>query len=162
MFAVLGKILGFYSNFAIAWVVVVATDISINKYVLKLSPKEPEYRRDMLLQRKPCRYGCFPLYQQVYRLQHSSDYCSFLAPYSPIIALVLAFVLTPIMGLLTKGKYYIKSHDDGVKEPRYDAEGTPVATVYHCRVCEQGYERPDIMFSHKHNGTFVLCKTLDA
>lgn len=39
MFAVLGKILGFYSNFAIAWVVVVATDISINKYVLKLSPK---------------------------------------------------------------------------------------------------------------------------
>jgi purine-cytosine permease-like protein len=41
MFAVLGKILGFYSNFAIAWVVVVATDISINKYVLKLSPKEP-------------------------------------------------------------------------------------------------------------------------
>ncbi|WP_411200942.1 AsnC family protein, partial [Acinetobacter baumannii] len=26
------------------------------------------------------------------------------------------------MGLLTKGKYYIKSHDDGVKEPRYDAE----------------------------------------
>ena len=48
MFAVLGKILGFYSNFAIAWVVVVATDISINKYLLKLSPKEPEYRRDML------------------------------------------------------------------------------------------------------------------
>lgn len=39
MFAVLGKILGFYSNFAIAWVVVVATDISINKYLLKLSPK---------------------------------------------------------------------------------------------------------------------------
>ena len=36
------------------------------------------------------------------------------------------------MGLLTKGKYYIKSHDDGIKEPRYDAEGTPVATVYHC------------------------------
>ncbi len=88
---------------------------------------------------------------------------SFLAPYSPIIALVLAFVLTPIMGLLTKGKYYIKSHDDGIKEPRYDAEGTPVATVYHCRVCEQGYERPDIMFSHKHNGTICsLCKTLDA
>lgn len=53
MFAVLGKILGFYSNFAIAWVVVVATDISINKYVLKLSPKEPEYRRDMLYNVNP-------------------------------------------------------------------------------------------------------------
>ncbi|MCP5774988.1 allantoin permease, partial [Klebsiella pneumoniae] len=53
MFAVLGKILGFYSNFAIAWVVVVATDITVNKYLLKLSPKEPEYRRDMLYNINP-------------------------------------------------------------------------------------------------------------
>jgi hypothetical protein len=39
----------------------------------------------------------------------------FLMPYSPLIALILGFVLTPIMGLITKGKYYIKATDDGVK-----------------------------------------------
>lgn len=163
MFAVLGKILGFYSNFAIAWVVVVATDISINKYVLKLSPKEPEYRRDMLYNVNPVGMVAFLVSAGLSIAAFFGLLGSFLAPYSPLIALVLAFVLTPIMGLLTKGKYYIKSHVDGIKEPRYDAEGTPVATVYHCRVCEQGYERPDIMFSHKHNGTICsLCKTLDA
>ena len=134
MFAVLGKILGFYSNFAIAWVVVVATDISINKYVLKLSPKEPEYRRDMLYNVNPVGMVAFLVSAGLSIAAFFGLLGSFLAPYSPLIALVLAFVLTPIMGLLTKGKYYIKSHDDGIKEPRYDAEGTPVATVYHSRM----------------------------
>lgn len=45
MFSFLGSVLGFYSNCAIAWVVTVATDIGINKYVLKLSPLQPEFRR---------------------------------------------------------------------------------------------------------------------
>lgn len=37
MFSFLNGILGFYSNCAIAWVVTVATDIGVNKYLLKLS-----------------------------------------------------------------------------------------------------------------------------
>ena len=61
-------------------------------------------------------------------------------PYSPLIALILGFVLTPIMGLITKGKYYIKATDDGVKESRYDATGLPIATVYHCVSCDEDYE----------------------
>jgi hypothetical protein len=38
MFDFLNTILGFYANCGMAWVVVVATDIVINKYLLKLSP----------------------------------------------------------------------------------------------------------------------------
>ncbi|MGP2435528.1 hypothetical protein ACTUQ0_15075, partial [Listeria monocytogenes] len=72
------------------------------------------------------------------------------------------FVLTPVMGLLTKGKYYIKKHDDGINEPRFDAEGTPVATVYACVACDQDYERPDVMYSHQHSGVICsLCKTME-
>lgn len=41
MFSALSWILGFYSNFAIARVVVVATDISFNKGLLKLAPAQP-------------------------------------------------------------------------------------------------------------------------
>ncbi len=33
--------------------------------------------------------------------------------------------MTPLMGLLTRGRYYIKQVDDGIAEPRYDAAGTP-------------------------------------
>jgi hypothetical protein len=32
--------------------------------------------------------------------------------------------MTPLMGLLTRGRYYIKQVDDGIAEPRYDAQGT--------------------------------------
>ncbi|HAE64389.1 MULTISPECIES: cytosine permease [Acinetobacter] len=162
MFAVLGKILGFYSNFAIAWVVVVATDITVNKYLLKLSPKEPEYRRDMLYNINPVGMVSFLVAAGVSIATFFGMLGEFLMPYSPLIALILGFVLTPIMGLITKGKYYIKATDDGVKEPRYDATGLPIATVYHCVSCDEDYERPDIMYSHKHKGVICsLCKTLE-
>ena len=162
MFAMLGKILGFYSNFAIAWVVVVATDIAINKYVLKLSPKEPEYRREMLYDINPVGMVSFIAAAGLSIAAFFGLFGSFAAAYSPLIALTVAFVLTPVMGIITKGKYYIKKDNDGIKEPRYDAEGTPVATVYHCVSCDQDYERPDVMYSHQHSGVICsLCKTLE-
>ena len=162
MFAVLGKILGFYSNFAIAWVVVVATDIAINKYLLKLSPKQPEYRREMLYDFNPVGLVAFGAAAGLSIAAFFGLLGDFLSSYSPLIALIVGFVLTPFMGLLTKGKYYIKKHDDGINEPRFDAEGTPVATVYACVACDQDYERPDVMYSHQHSGVICsLCKTME-
>lgn len=51
---------------------------------------------------------------------------------------------------------------DGIKESRFDKTGTPVATTYHCVSCNETYERPDVLFSHHHNGVICsLCKTLE-
>lgn len=162
MFAVLEKILGFYSNFAIAWVVVVATDISINKYLLKLSPKRPEYRRGMLYNVNPVGMVSFLAAAILSIAAFFGLLGQFLSSYSPLIALSVGFVLTPIMGILTKGKYYIKKYDDGIHEPRYTPDGTPVATVYRCSVCHENYERPDVLYSEKHHGIICsLCTTLD-
>lgn len=61
MFSALSWILGFYSNFAIAWVVVVATDISFNKGLLKLAPAQPEYRRGMIYNVNPVGVVSFGL-----------------------------------------------------------------------------------------------------
>lgn len=162
MFAFLNKILGFYSNFAIAWIVVVATDIAINKYMLKLSPKLPEYRREMLYDFNPVGLVAFGLAAGLSIAAFFGLFGEFLASYSPLIALVVGFVMTPIMGILTKGKYYIKNTTDGIDEPRFGSEGTPVATVYHCVSCNQNYERPDVMYSSAHHGVICsLCKTLE-
>lgn len=162
MFAVLGKILGFYSNFAIAWVVVVATDIAINKYLLKLSPKEPEYRREMLYDFNPVGLVSFLMAAGLSLLAFFGFLGSFLSSYSPLIALVVGFVLTPVIGVLTKGKYYIKQEHDGIHEPRFDEDGSPTATSYMCLACDQEYERPDVMYSHKHHGVICsLCKTME-
>ncbi len=60
MFSALSWILGFYSNFAIAWVVV-ATDITFNKGLLKLAPAQPEYRRGMIYNVNPVGVVSFGL-----------------------------------------------------------------------------------------------------
>ena len=57
MFDFLNTILGFYANCGMAWVVVVASDITINKYVLGISPKQPEFRRGMLYAVNPVGFG---------------------------------------------------------------------------------------------------------
>jgi hypothetical protein len=44
MFDFLNTILGFYANCGIPWIVVAASDIVFNKYLLGLSPKQPELR----------------------------------------------------------------------------------------------------------------------
>lgn len=80
-----------------------------------------------------------------------------LAPFSPLIALAVAFVMTPVMGIATRGRYYIKQRDDGIAEPRYDAQGNASITVYRCLSCREEYERPDVMHSHKHRGRFARC-----
>ena len=162
MFSALSWILGFYSNFAIAWVVVVATDITFNKGLLKLAPAQPEYRRGMI-------YNVNPVGVVSFGLAAGLSICAFfgllgatLAPFSPLIALVVAFVMTPLMGLLTRGRYYIKQVDDGIAEPRYDAAGNASSTVYQCVSCEEEYERPDVMHSHKHQGAICsLCKSME-
>src|SRR4029077_12414707 len=57
MFSFLNTILGFYANCGMAWVVVDASDIVFNKYLLQLSPMKPEFRRDMLYAFNPVGFG---------------------------------------------------------------------------------------------------------
>ena len=57
MFDFLNTILGFYANCGMSWVVVVATDIAVNKYLLKISPLHPEFRRGMLYAVNPVGFG---------------------------------------------------------------------------------------------------------
>ncbi|ENL4371440.1 hypothetical protein AB5D36_004259 [Klebsiella pneumoniae] len=50
----------------------------------------------------------------------------------------------------------------GIAEPRYDAAGNASTTVYQCVSCEEEYERPDVMHSHKHQGAICsLCKSME-
>lgn len=162
MFSALAWILGFYSNFAIAWVVVVATDITINKGMLKLAPAQPEYRRGMIYNVNPIGVVSFSLAAGLSISAFFGLLGETLAPFSPLIALAVAFVMTPVMGIVTRGRYYIKHHDDGIAESRYDVQGNASITVYRCMICREEYERPDVMYSHKHQGAICsLCKSVE-
>ncbi|WP_328417171.1 allantoin permease [Streptomyces violaceus] len=162
MFSFLNSILGFYSNCAIAWVVTVATDIGINKYVLKLSPHAPEFRRGMLYAVNPVGVVAFVAASGLSIAMYFHALGGTLQPYSPVAAALIAFVLTPLMAVVTKGKYYLRRTDDGITEPLLDEDGNPSAVTYECHVCRQQFERPDVAACQTHDAVVCsLCLSTD-
>jgi purine-cytosine permease-like protein len=147
MFSFLNTILGFYANCGMAWVVVVASDIVFNKFLLKLSPMKPEFRRGMLYNFNPVGFGSMLIAAGVSVLAFFGGLGSVLTPYSPLVAIGLALVLPPILAIATKGKYYLRRTDDGIDLPMYDEYGNPSDAHLRCHVCHHEYERPDMMKS---------------
>ncbi|MEV7544074.1 allantoin permease [Streptomyces sp. NPDC089915] len=162
MFSFLSDVLGFYSNCAIAWVVTVATDIGVNKYVLRLSPLRPEFRRGMLYAVNPVGVVSFVSASGLSIALYFHLFGDSLQPYSPVAAAVIAFVLTPLTAVVTKGRYYLRRADDGIAEPLLDTEGNPSGVTLDCHVCHQPYERPDLAACVAHAAVVCsLCLSTD-
>ncbi|MFJ9155764.1 purine-cytosine permease family protein [Streptomyces griseoviridis] len=162
MFSFLNSILGFYSNCAIAWVVTVATDIGVNKYLLHLSPLQPEFRRGMLHAVNPVGVVSFVAASGLSIAMYFHALGDTLQPYSPVAAALIAFVLTPLTAVATKGRYYLRRADDGIAEPLLDADGNPSAVTFDCHVCLQSYERPDLAACATHDAMVCsLCLSTD-
>jgi purine-cytosine permease-like protein len=154
MFDFLNTILGFYANCGIAWVVVVASDIAINKYLLGISPKEPEFRRGMLYAVNPVGFGSMLVAAGISILVFFGGLGDGLKPYSPLVAIVLALVLPPVLALATRGRWYLRRSDDGVDLPMHDEHGNPSGAELTCHVCGQDYERPDMVACAAH-GAYI-------
>jgi purine-cytosine permease-like protein len=162
MFAFLNTILGFYANCGIAWVVVVATDIAVNKYLLKISPKQPEFRRGMLYAINPVGFGSMLVAAGVSILCFFGGLGQTLKPYSPLVAIGLAFVLPPVLAIATRGRYYLRRTDDGIDAPMHDEHGNPSGETLTCHVCRQDYERPDMAGCATHDAHVCsLCLSTD-
>ncbi|MDP9905935.1 purine-cytosine permease family protein [Arthrobacter bambusae] len=147
MFEFLNTILGFYANCAMAWVVTVASDIAINKYLLKISPKVPEFRRGMLYAVNPVGFVSMLVSAVISIAVFFGAFGSAVQPYSPIFAVGLALVLPPALAVLTRGKYYLRRSDDGIDLPMFDADGNPSDAKLLCHVTGLEFERPDMVRS---------------
>jgi len=162
MFDFLNTILGFYANCGMSWVVVVATDIAINKYLLKLSPIQPEFRRGMLYAINPVGFGSMIVSAGVSILVFFGAFGPTIQPFSPLVAIGLAIVLPPILAVATKGRYYLRRTDDGVDLPMYDEYGNPSGAVLQCHVCREDIERPDLARCATHDAHVCsLCLSQD-
>ena len=162
MFDFLNTILGFYANCGMAWVVVVASDIVFNKYLLKISPLQPEFRRGMLYPVNPVGFGSMLIAAGVSILAFFGGLGDAIRPYSPLVAIGLGLVLPPIFAVATKGKYYLRRTDDGIDLPMHDELGNPSGEHLRCHVCHHEYERPDMVKSAAHEGFICsLCLSTD-
>jgi purine-cytosine permease-like protein len=147
MFDFLNTILGFYANCAMAWVVTVASDIAINKYLLKISPKVPEFRRGMLYAVNPVGFVSMLVSAGISIAVFFGAFGAAIQPYSPIFAVGLALVLPPVLALVSRGRYYLRRTDDGIDLPMFDAGGNPSDQKLLCHVTGLEFERPDMLRS---------------
>ncbi len=162
MFDVLNTILGFYANCGMAWVVAVASDIVVNKYLLKLSPKTPEFRRGMLYAINPVGFGSLILAAGLSIVAFFGGLGGAVRPYSPLVAIVVASVMPPILAIATRGKYYLRRTHDGIDLPMHDEYGNPSAEQLKCHVCQHNYERPDVLACATHDAHVCsLCLSTD-
>ncbi|BBY22599.1 allantoin permease [Mycobacterium stomatepiae] len=162
MFDFLNTILGFYANCGMAWVVAVASDIVFNKYLLKLSPKKPEFRRGMLYAINPVGFGAMLLAAGLSIAAFFGGLGETLRPYSPLVAIVVALVMPPILAVVTRGKYYLRRTHDGIDLPMYDEHGNPVDDELTCHACNHDFERPDMLACVAHAAHICsLCLSTD-
>src|SRR5206468_1032920 len=152
VFSFLNTVLGFYSNVAIAWIGAVVADLVINK-PLKLSPSYIEFKRAHLYTINPVGFGAMTIASIISILAFYNAFGTVLQAYSPFLAIGIAMVLSPLIAILTKGKYYIA---------RVDELGGDVAaqdtTEITCIVCGEAYETPDMSTCPFHKGAICsLC-----
>ncbi len=153
LFDALEKVLGLYSNVAIAWIGAITADLVINK-PLGLSPKIIEFKRAYLYNINPVGVGSMSIASAV-SIICFMGFCGDMAQsYSSIIAMFLAFTLSPVIAYLTKGKYYIARPN--ILEDSQE-------THFHCEVCDNDYEKEDMSHCPVHNLNICsLCCSLDS
>ncbi|MEJ8846326.1 ATP-binding protein [Variovorax rhizosphaerae] len=116
VFEALGDVLGLYANIAIAWMMAVVADLVINK-PLGLSPPGIEFKRAHLWDINPVGVGAMVLASGLSISAHLGVFGQMAQAFSALIALGTAFVVTPLLAWVTKGKYYL------ARGPAYEGRG---------------------------------------
>ncbi len=156
LFDVLLWVLGFYSNVAIAWVGALVADLVINK-PMGFSPSYIEFKRAHLYNFNPVGFGAMTIASIISVIAFFGLMGPAAQAFSTFIALGVAFILSPIIAIVTKGKYYIARQDV------HFHENADVAELTNCSICEYDYEREDMAYCPVYDGAICsLCCSLDA
>lgn len=152
---VMDRVLGFYSNVAVAWMMSVVADMVINK-PLGLSPPGIEFRRAYLYDVNPVGIGSMGIASILSISSYLGLFGRGMQPFAIFISLTLPLFLAPAIARLTKGKYYIARKP----EPLHP---DPHVKTHTCCVCGTAYENEDMSRCPAYQGNICsLCCTLDA
>ena len=153
VFAGIEKVLGVYSNVAIAWVGALVADLVINK-PLGLSPRGIEFRRAYLYDFNPVGMGSMIIAALAAILAYSGLMGEVAAAFSPFIALGLSLLLSPLLAWATGGRWYL------AREP--SNEWWPGQAV-RCSVCENQFESEDMASCPAYRAPICsLCCSLES
>ncbi|ORE98420.1 two-component hybrid sensor and regulator [Aurantimonas sp. 22II-16-19i] len=149
----LEQILGLYAILAVSWVSPLVADLVVNK-PLGLSPRHIEFKRAHLYDINPVGFGAMGAGILVGVVLHTGLLGTVPAALAVYAALVTAFLASPLIAVLTGGRFYIARH------PRQDWAGLETIA---CAICEHEFEPEDMAFCPAYSGPICsLCCSLDA
>ncbi|WP_200886146.1 purine-cytosine permease family protein [Heyndrickxia ginsengihumi] len=155
----LNTVLGFYSNVAVAWIGAVFADIIINKRILKIGPTYIEFKRAHLYNFNPVGFGSMIIASVLSLATYFGVFGAGLKPYSAFISLLLAIVLTPVIAILTRGKYYIARDSSAY----FSNNNVKQHHEIKCVSCGNHYETHDLAFCPFHEGAICsMCCSLES
>jgi signal transduction histidine kinase/CheY-like chemotaxis protein/purine-cytosine permease-like protein len=155
LFQALGRVLGLYSNVAVAWMMVVVADLVINK-PLGLSPPGIEFRRANLYDINPVGVGAMGIASGLSVAAYLGLFGDTLQPFAIFIAMGAALICSPLIAWITGGRYYLA-------RPAAPTRGDAAAATYACCICGKDYEGEDLAHCPAYQDHICsLCCSLDA
>ncbi len=153
VFQAMGRVLGLYSNVAVAWMMVVVADLVINK-PLGLSPPGIEFRRAYLYDVNPVGVGAMLIASGLSMAAWLGLFGAAAQPFATLIALAAALTASPLLAWVTGGRYYLA---------RPVAPAAPAGVTQTCCICGKDYEHEDMAPCPAYGDRICsLCCTLDA
>ncbi|MDM0045888.1 ATP-binding protein [Variovorax dokdonensis] len=153
VFGALERVLGLYSNIAIAWVGALVADLVINK-PLGYSPKTIEFKRAHLYDLNPVGLVSMVVAAGVAIVAYAGLLGEWAQAFSSFIALTVAMIASPLLARHTRGRYYLA---------RTDVRRWTPGQVVRCSVCENRFESEDMAWCPAYGEPICsLCCTLES
>ncbi|MER2491622.1 ATP-binding protein [Catenovulum sediminis] len=139
-----------YSVLVLAWLSSVVADLIINK-PLGISPKHIEFKRSHLYDINPVGVGSMLIASFFGFTGHFGWYGETIEAFASYLAFFLPLLTVPLIGWLTKGKYYLVR-----------PQSPHVADNTRCHICENAFEHEDMTFCPAYGKAICsLCCSLD-
>ena len=153
IYRLLEQTLGIFSVVSVAWLATISVDLFVNK-PLGLAPPGIEFKRAHLYDVNPVGTGAMGLSALIALLAHFGLFGPVATSLAPYIALVVAFVASPLIALATRGKFYL------ARKPRSSWKN---ATAITCSICEHPFEPEDMAWCPAYAAPICsLCCSLDS
>jgi len=153
VFGALERVLGLYSNIAIAWVGALVADLVINK-PMGWSPKTVEFKRAHLYDINPVGLVAMLVAAALAMLAYSGVLGQWAKAFSPFVALATAMLVSPLLAWKTRGRYYLA---------RTDIDHWAPGQSVKCSVCDNRFESEDMAHCPAYSAPICsLCCTLES
>jgi signal transduction histidine kinase/CheY-like chemotaxis protein len=153
IYRLLEETLGIFSIIAMAWLCTISADLFINKK-LGLAPEGVEFKRAHLYDINPVGVGTMLISASLSLIAHFGAFGDIIGSLAPYLTLITAFIVSPALAYLTKGKYYL------ARKPRSSWKTLSYIT---CSICEHPFEPEDMAWCPAYAAPICsLCCSLDS